>query len=49
MFSTLHQILCKISVFIFFVIPIKLKEFFNYQEARQILFWEKGSRNWIIQ
>ena len=38
-----------ISVFLFIVIPIKVKEFFNYKEARQILVHKMGSKTWYIQ
>ena len=49
LFSTLNRIPWTISVFILIVIPMKWKEFFHYQEARQILVRKMGSRNWYIQ
>jgi len=49
LFSTLNRIPWTISVFIFIVIPMKWKEFFHYQEARQILVQKMGSKNWYIQ
>ena len=49
LFSTLHRIPWTISVFILIVIPMKWKEFFNYQEARQILVRKMGSKTWYTQ
>ena len=46
LFSTLNRIPWMISVFLFIVIPIKMKEFFNYKEARHLLIRKMGSRKW---
>jgi len=49
LFSILNRLPWTISMFIFFVIPMKWKEFFHYQEARQILVRKMGSKTWYIQ
>ena len=49
LFSTLNRIPWTISVFILTVIPMKWKEFFHYQEARQILVRKMGSKHCYIQ
>ncbi len=49
LFCTINRIPWVIWVFITVVIPIKLKEFFNYKEARQILVHKFGSKDWYTK
>ena len=48
LFCTINRIPWMISVFLFIVIPIKMKEFFNYKEARHLLIRKMGSRKWYL-
>ncbi|NEW85440.1 MAG: nucleotidyltransferase family protein [Mariniphaga sp.] len=45
-FRIVNRIPWAIGVFIFIVIPMKLKEFINYKEARQIIIHKFGSKDW---
>jgi len=48
LFNNVSRISYAISGFVFTVVPMKLKEFFYYKEARQIMFRKMRTKKWYI-